>query len=124
MHIIIYGEKKDCDTCISCLSDVPELQYRLVEYTYINDYDEFVLALDRGGFQPDLVVVASDGAAGMEAVMASKRSRPDVAVVWMSNDGDFGAQSYRLGCTFFGVKPITKELIQNAIQKYNKERLG
>lgn len=124
MHILIYGEENDCDICISCLSDVPELQYRLIEYTTVNDYDEYISTLDCHGDKIELAVVTANGAEGMEAVMAAKRSRSDVSVVWISNDGNFGTQSYRLGCTFFGIKPITKELLQNAIRKYNKERLG
>lgn len=124
MHIVIYGEKADCDICISCLGDVSELQYRLIEYTTVNDYDEFIGIIDNGRCKTDLVLVTANGAEGMEAVTASKGLRPDVAVVWISEDGNFGTQSYRLGCTYFGVKPITQDLLNNAIQKYNKERLG
>lgn len=124
MRILIYGTKEDCVSCISCLDDVAQLQYRHVEYARSNDYDEFVKALTEADNVIDLTVIISDGAEGMEAVMASKRSRPDVPAVWISDDANFAIQSYRMGCTFFGVRPVNKEMMADAIQNYNKERLG
>ena len=46
-----------------------------------------------------MIIVAVDGAIGMEGVIASKNIRPDTAVIWFSDDKAFGAQSYRLGCS-------------------------
>lgn len=123
MRIIIYGSEKDYDNCVSCLEDVSQLQYRHIEYEHTSNYDKFVQTLDSTNDVYDLVIVVQDGAEGMEAVMASKRVCPDTPVVWISDDAAFGIQSYRIGCTFFGVRPINKEMMADAIHKYNKERL-
>ncbi|MBQ4648683.1 MAG: hypothetical protein IJN86_07675 [Clostridia bacterium] len=124
MRILIYGTKEDCNGCISCLDDVAQLQYRHVEYISADDYDEFIKTLAETTSVIDLTIIISDGAEGMEAVMASKRASPEVPVVWISDDANFAIQSYRMGCTFFGVRPVSKEMMADAIQNYNKERLG
>lgn len=124
MHIIVYGKKSDYDVCVSHLSAVPELQYRTLRYTHTDDYDSFIASLERHRNDLDIVIVVADGAEGMEGAMASKRLYPDVSVVWITDDSKFGAQSYRLGCTLFAVKPITEHIMANAISKYRQERVG
>jgi len=122
MHIVVYGTKSDYDACISCLGAVPRLQYRRVLYTHAEDYDSLIRHL---GSQDaaDLIIVTVDGAEGMEGAMASKRLRDDVPVIWISDDANFGVQSHRLGCTFFAVKPITEQVMANAIHHYRQERV-
>ncbi len=122
MRIFIYGLKDDYNGCVACLEEVNGLQYRLIEYTHADDYDDYIKRLTACDAQ-DLIIVIFDGAEGMEAVMASKRVWPDTPVIWISDDSNFGIQSYRIGCTFFGVKPVNKEMMAEAIQRYNKERL-
>ena len=39
-------------------------------------------------------------------VIAAKNADGDTPVIWLSDDEGFGAQSYRLGCTYFHKKPI------------------
>ena len=53
----------------------------------------------------DLIIVLADGADGMEGVIAAKNADGDTPVIWLSDDEGFGAQSYRLGCTYFHKKP-------------------
>lgn len=123
MHIVVYGKKEDYDACVFCLDSIPELQYRKLRYTHTDDYDSFIGFLGSCGV-PDLIIVTVDGAEGMEGVMASKRLCGNVSVVWFSDDLNFGVQSMRLGCTFFGTKPITKQAVSTAISKYRQERIG
>lgn len=124
MRIFVYGIKSDYDTCVSLLSDVPELQYRHLNYSHTDSYDDFIKLLADQKNELDLIVIVSDGASGMEAVMAAKSVSSSVPVVWISDDAGFGTQSYRLGCSFFGVKPMSGEMMVNAIRKYSQERVG
>lgn len=53
----------------------------------------------------------------MEGVIAAKTLCLDIPVLWFSEDGDFGAQSYRLGCTYFHQKPLSPEILLAALAK-------
>ena len=58
-----------------------------------------------------------DGADGMEGVIAAKNVCGEVPVLCFSNDGGFGAQSYRLGCAYFHKKPVSAQILSAAIAK-------
>lgn len=122
MNVIIYGTKDDHDACVSFMEDLPELQYRQLNYTHIDNYDGLIDILQSKKI--DMVMVLTDGAEGMEGVIASKNLCPGVSVIWFTDDEGFGVQSHRLGCTFFGIKPITKQIISNAIKHYRDERIN
>ena len=53
----------------------------------------------------------------MEGVIAAKNADRDTPVIWLSGDDGFGAQSYRLGCTYFHKKPIPHEKLKEALHK-------
>ena len=53
----------------------------------------------------------------MEGVIAAKNADRDTPVIWLSDDEGFGAQSYRLGCTYFHKKPIPLEKLKEALHK-------
>lgn len=82
---------------------------------HLTDYEEFQCALTDRYY--NIVIVTSDNAMGMEGVIAVRNSRPELPVIWLSNDRGFGLQSYRLGCTYFGIKPITKEKLKQALTR-------
>lgn len=71
----------------------------------------------------DVIVVMTDGAEGMEGVMAAKTLCPETDLIWLSDDEGFGPQSYRLGCTYFGTKPITKHLVSHAYRRCMRSRV-
>lgn len=121
MNVIVYGTKDDHDACVSFMEALPELQYRQVIYTHTDNYDELIDILQLS--ECDMVMVLADGAEGMEGVMASKNLCPGSSVIWFTNDEGFGAQSHRLGCTFFAIKPITEQMISSAIRCYREERI-
>lgn len=113
MKIVIYGHGHEREEFCSLLEIQASLAFRQSEYKFCEDYDDFIKTLSDGEY--DLIIVAVDGAIGMEGVIASKNIRPDTAVIWFSDDKAFGAQSYRLGCSYFSVKPVTDEALSNAI---------
>jgi len=124
MDIVVYGTDTDYNTCIACINAVPTLQYRQIRYTHTDDYDKLIELLGNAPSTPNLILVVADGAKGMEAVLAAKEIIPTLPVIWFSDDECFGAQSYRLGCTFFATKPITDQIIASAIDKYRQERVS
>ena len=115
MRLILYGTKTDKSELAQTISDIPELCYRSICIEDYPDYDSFIAGL--GGSPPDGIVVAADGADGMEGVIVAKTVLRDIPVLWFSDDGGFGAQSYRLGCAYFHKKPISPEILSAAITK-------
>lgn len=115
MRLILYGTEADTSELTAMISAIPELSYRHIRIENHADRDSFLTGL--GGSPPDGIVVAMDGASGMEGVIAAKTLFRDIPVLWFSNDGGFGAQSYRLGCTYFHQKPISPEVLSAAIAK-------
>ena len=123
MKVLVYGHKNEYEECALLLSALPVLQYRRMEFCHAEDYDSFIGLLPEMESE-DPVVILTDGAEGMEGVLAAKRQSPALPVFWFSNDKGFGVQSHRLECTFFAVKPLTEQKVQAAIEAYQKERIG
>ena len=115
MKLILYGTAMDSRMFSMALSRLPEHSYRSITVADYRDYDGFIAGL--GESPPAAVVVMRDGAEGMEGVMAAKSLRPGVPVIWLSDDRGFGAQSYRLGCTFFHSKPVPPETLSLAMER-------
>ena len=115
MRLILYGSKADKSELVRAVSGIPELCYRNIRIEDYSNRDNFLRGL--GGSPPDGIVVAMNGADGMEGVIAAKTAFRDIPVVWFSDDGGFGAQSYRLGCAYFHKKPISPEILSAAITK-------
>lgn len=115
MRLILYGTKEDKSELTRAISVSAELSYRKVSIEDHSDYDGFLAELGVGS--PDCIIVAMDGAAGMEGVIAARNVCRDVPILWFSDDGGFGAQSYRLGCAYFHKKPLSPETLSLAIAK-------
>lgn len=109
MRLILYGTKKDRAEITQTISEIPELSYRKISIEDYQDYDSFLSGLGNGC--PECIVIAMDGAEGMEGVIAARNSRRDIPILWFSDDGAFGAQSYRLGCAYFHQKPMSPEAL-------------
>lgn len=115
MKLILYGTESDKKELVHSLAALPEWCYRKIQVTGYYDYDSFIAGLR--GSPPDCIVIAMDGADGMEGVIAAKSICEDVPVLWFSNDNGFGVQSYRLGCAYFHKKPVSPGILSAAITK-------
>lgn len=108
--IIIYGNHEESLTLISYTEFS---QKHIFKHTDI--YDTFLSYLSEDA--PQAVFILIDGAIGMEGVIAVRNFCPQCPVAWISNDKGFGIQSYRLGCTFFAEKPLTKKKVAIALER-------
>ena len=115
MRLILYGTTTDKSEIAQAISTIPELCYRKIGIENHSDYDSFLARLRIS--PPDCVIIAIDGADGMEGVMAAKSICRDIPILWFSDDGGFGAQAYRLGCAYFHQKPISPDVLSAAIAK-------
>ncbi len=115
MNLLLFGTEADKDEFEKLLSDLPDYCYRNVRIAAFSDYDGFVAAL--GESPPECIAVTINGAAGMEGVIAAKSTYQNVPVLWFSDDGGFGVQSYRLGCTFFHTKPVSPKIFSAAMAR-------
>ena len=115
MKAVIYSNRNDHAELMSIICKMPEWCPPHCEFIHLDDYDDLrrSLAADR----PDFIIVYFDGAHGMEACIGIKKITPSTPLIWFSNDRGFGPQSYRLDCTFFGIKPASEERLQSAFQK-------
>ena len=115
MRLILYGTEADKETFLGALSALPQQCYRSICIADYAEYDGFVTALSQN--LPDCIVIAMDGADGMEGVIAAKSVCKDVPVLWFSDDNGFGVQSYRLDCTYFHKKPVSPQVLSAAIAR-------
>ncbi len=102
MKLILYGTEAD-------------LRYRIMQVTDYPDYDSFITGL--GESPPDCIVIAMDGADGMEGVIAAKSVCKDIPGLRFSDDNGFGVQSYRLGCAYFHKKTVSSQNLSAAIAR-------
>ncbi len=95
------------------------LRELLKQYTdkliFYEDYDSFISELPSEGSK--VLIVARDGAEGMESVRAAKILLPQIPIIWFSDDNGFGPESYRVGCNYFSALPISEEMLAKAIKR-------
>ena len=113
MNIIIYGHIDERESLCSMIESHGALLFRQKQCTFYDNYDEFLREIQRQ--VPELVIITTDGANGMEGVIATRELHPKVKIIWFSDDKAFGPQSYRLDCTYFAVKPITEHILSKAL---------
>ena len=112
MNILIYAHADEHSDLEEMITGHGNLQYRQLHLTMHDEFRDFTQSLQEQAF--DVVLVTANGAGGMEGVIAAKHVQPCPKVIWFSDDKYFGAQSYRLDCSYFGVKPVTSEKIERA----------
>ncbi len=115
---IFYGDVSECHNVKELVSALPYFADRLHEAKLVGSWDDFEVSLVE--WNPDLAIVLADGAAGMEGVYLVRARRPELPVIWFSDDQDFGMQSHRLECVYFSAKPITSEKMQKAVRRYSQ----
>ena len=113
MKVLLFGRDSDCRLIINFLKCCNTIDKN--EYVYTDNTDTLLDQLTR--FSPELIIIASDGAFGMERVIATRKLCPDTMLFWFSDDKEFGAQAYRLNCTYFCAKPITEQKLFNATKR-------
>lgn len=113
MDAVIYGSKRDFQELTAQIRHAPwAARFR---YTHVDDYDGMRKELAQKPCA--LVIVAADGAAGMEACIGARKILPKVPLFWFSDDGNFAPQSYRLNCTYFCTKPVSQSRFEKAISR-------
>jgi len=122
LEIIIYGMYEDYNAFIDLIDVIPEMQYRRINCTHTENYDDFLNRLRSE--KHDMIIVTADGAEGMEGVIASHTIRPETRRIWLSNDEGFAIQAHRMNCTYFAVKPITSETISKAYRAFQKAAIS
>lgn len=115
MRLALYGTEADREELMRSLTALPDYCYRKMQVTDYPDYDSFIAGLS--GSPPDGIVIAMDGADGMEGVIAARSVCKNVPVLWFSDDNGFGVQSYRLGCAYFHKKPVSPQILSAAIAR-------
>lgn len=115
MNVLIYGNATDKELLIQHMKSQACMAFRKIDYQQTDNYDKFLELLRTVEYE--MVFVMMDNAAGMEGVIAVQNLHPDVPVIWFSNDKNFVAQSYRLGVTYFSVKPINERIVELALKR-------
>lgn len=110
MRVLLFGSQLECDDIIAKFCELDSLKYG--SFVHTDDTDKFLELLVSAS--PNLIVVLCNGASGMERVITARNICADTPLFWISDDKDFGAQSYRLHCSYFMVKPVTVEKLKKA----------
>lgn len=118
LKILLYGNSAECKSAENMIMFLPFFADSSPEFRHADNWD--VLEAELADFDPGLVMILEDGAAGMEGVYLSRSRRPDTPICWFSDDNDFGMQSHRLDCTYFSEKPVTEERLRRAITRYTQ----
>lgn len=115
MNVLIYGNAREQEILVQHMKSQACTAFRLINYSRAEDYDTYLKLLRKRKY--NIVFVMADNAEGMEGVIAVQNVHPDTSVVWFSNDKNFVAQSYRLGVTYFAVKPINEKIMNLALAR-------
>ena len=105
MLICVYDTANEAEILKAKITQIATAAYRRIAYRVCQRYESFATECKTA----DLIIVLADGAA--------KNADRDTPVIWLSDDEGFGAQSYRLGCTYFHKKPIPLEKLKEALHK-------
>ena len=111
---LLYGTPEECQMAANLVESLGSTSGSVRECRIAETYDDLRDQLIQ--WNPSLVIVLANGAAGMEGVFLTRDRRPGSVVFWFSNDKDFGLQAYRLECDFFGTKPLTSDKLQRALR--------
>ncbi len=112
MKVLLFGVKSECVDIISKICQLNNSNPH--SFVHTNDTDRFLEMLISE--KPHLIIVLSNGACGMERVITARNICVDTPLFWVSDDKNFGVQSYRLKCDYFLVKPVTPEKLAKAFE--------
>lgn len=74
-----------------------------------------------GEAEPDVIVMAQDGVAGIDTITSIHL--PSAKIIWFS-DLNFGQQAYRLCLSWFNMKPVTYDKMEQALTRCWEEQPG
>ena len=77
-------------------------------------HDEVILNYEH---EYDLVVVALEGARGMNVVDSISERYPDTQIIWITSDKDFASVAIKNHIHDFIVRPFTKERIIRSVRE-------
>ncbi len=119
MKLAVFADEKTAKE-IEALIKNEMFSKRLDEVYFHKDYDGLISALSTSCC--DGVMIAYPGAEGMESARAAKILCPKCPLIWFSNDQGFGPESFRIGCTYFSLFPITEKELKIALDRCDSER--
>ena len=111
---LLYGTVEECQMATDLIGSIGSTSGRTRECRHVQTYDDLREQLIQ--WNPSLVIVLANGAAGMEGAFLTRERRPGAVVFWFSNDKDFGLQAYRLECDYFSTKPMTVGKLERALR--------
>ena len=115
ISVILYGKEADCGAALDTIKDCKLISNYHSEYYIAHTREELeITAVEE---QPTLAVVLADGAKGMEGVYFLRNLLPNLAIFWFSDDCGFSLYSHMMNCSYFSIKPITKEKIETAFKR-------
>ena len=108
MEAVIYTKS---DKEYQSLSDILEKEAELIDI-YRDPLDGFC----HYEHEYDLVVVALEGARGMNEVEAISGRYPDTQIIWITGDKDFASVAIRRHIHDFIVRPFTEERFAKSVK--------
>lgn len=115
VRALIYGCEQEFQDAVKALEAQADGLHPQLSCVRAKDYEELRTLLVE--WDPCVVVVLEDGAAGMEGVYLVRNSSAAVPVFWFSDDRGFGMQSHRLECAYFSTKPVTTAKMRSALHQ-------
>ncbi len=114
MKITFFAHSEELPHYEKLLRSLPE-GISPIEYTVYDDYDDFISGFPNEESQA--VIVARRGADGMECARSARVMKPNVPLIWLSDDRGFGVESYRIGCAYFSAAPITEQILSTVLAR-------
>ncbi len=112
-RILLYGPESLCVEVAVLLAELTETAAANIRHT--SNWLELQSAVVE--WMPSLTIVLAERHEAINAIMSSKRTRPDMPIFWFSEDADQSIRSHALECDYFGVKPVTKEHLRSALDR-------
>lgn len=114
MRAVLFGTQQQYQEWTEATHILPEY-IDCTKWIPVPDYDLLQRCLIEQEY--DIIIITADGANGMEACIAARKMCPNTPLIWLSNDRDFAAQSYRLGCTYFAARPVAQYKLLHALER-------
>ncbi len=115
MKITVYTDEGRQNELSALIESALPFKDKITRYELFKNYDDFLEHLSNT--HCDIVIIAIDGAEGMESARAVKILKPLAPLIWLSDDNGFGPESYRVGCTYFSASPISDKTLTFALDR-------
>ena len=113
MNIIVYTqEKAELYVLIDHITQYCTARNIPVHIDHCKNWPDLAQSLQQS--RTDVVLVAQNGVRGLDTVTGAQPLAPDIIGI---SDLDFAAQSYRMGITYFCMKPISYSKVERAMDR-------